>query len=351
MSCDNDLCNSSGVGTLIFSFLTKFQNLLKLLEITARKWLLTRLGARSTIRDVCPTSRETKESSFSVVGKRLSCKLASTVFSTFFKYLMRGSTDQSAFTFPCLGTSRPKGSALMKAPGWVCGTPLCMDSADVCSTRISEVAPESKGAAACWSTLLSDSPVWSSSSAGGSMTLVLIGSGISRPLVPDGEGHGPSGSCGLLGLGGSEEFVDVSQQPEEHRDEMSPSRAMSRDEDLDDLPEEPPLDDPPREDAEAPPPAATPTPLGRLTPTLCEGVSLGRGGDTAAAAPLCLNTAGVLTEPSGCWTDPHTSAHFLPAVPICLWGAASVSTGPLGAAAISGTAVSRATRRPPPTPL
>lgn len=52
-------------------------------------------------------------------------------------------------------------------------------------------------------------------------------------------------SGGLRGLEGSEEFVEVVSQkvPEEHLEEMSPSRAMSREEDLDDFPEEPPRDE------------------------------------------------------------------------------------------------------------
>lgn len=183
------------------------------------------------------------------------------------------------------------------------------------------------------------------------MTLVLMGSGISKPLVPDRVGHGHMGSGGLLGLEGSEEFVDVSQQPEEHREEISPSRAMSREEEREDFPEEPPLDDPPSEEPEAPPPAATTAPPGRRTPTLWEGVSLGRGGETADVAPLCLKIAGVLTEPSGCWTDPQTSAHFLPAAPIWRWGAASVSTGDRGAAAaICNAACSPYKSHPSPGP-
>lgn len=51
---------------------------------------------------------------------------------------------------------------------------------------------------------------------------------------------------GVGGLDCPEEFVELSQPPDEHRDDISPSLARaSRDEDLDDLPEEPPLDEPP----------------------------------------------------------------------------------------------------------
>lgn len=141
MSCDKDLCSSSGVGTLTFSLRTKFQNLLKLLEITARKWALTFFGARPTIREVCPTSRDTKASSFSAVGNGLSRRLVSIVLSTFLRYLMRGSTDQSAFTCPCLGTSRPKGSAFIGAFG--------IASSQFCKARISASAPASKAAFVC----------------------------------------------------------------------------------------------------------------------------------------------------------------------------------------------------------
>lgn len=188
------------------------------------------------------------------------------------------------------------------------------------------------------------------------MMLVRMGSGISKPLVPKGDGLGQIGSCGLLGLEASEELVDVSQHPDEHLEEMSPSRAMSRDrdEDLDDLPEEPPREDPAREEAELPPPAPAPattlTPPGRRTPTLWDGVSLGRGGENAEVAPPDLKGGDALTQPSGCCTEPQTSAHFLPAVPICRCaGVVSASTGPRVAAAIGGASKShcRCTRRGP----
>lgn len=62
-------------------------------------------------------------------------------------------------------------------------------------------------------------------------------------------------SVGVRGLEGSEELVEVSQQPDEQRSEMSPSRAPSFDEARDelpfevrdDLPEEPAREEPPRE--------------------------------------------------------------------------------------------------------
>lgn len=85
-----------------------------------------------------------------------------------------------------------------------------------------------------------------------------------------GDGQGQVGSGGLRGLDVPEEFERLSQHPDEHRDEMSPSRAMSRDEDLEDLPDDPPREESPREDAEAFPPAIAPKGLRAptLTPTL-----------------------------------------------------------------------------------
>mmetsp|Transcript_139598 Transcript_139598/g.434235 ORF Transcript_139598/g.434235 Transcript_139598/m.434235 type:complete len:98 (-) Transcript_139598:272-565(-) len=78
------------------------------------------------------------------------------------------------------------------------------------------------------------------------MGMVLMGSGISRSLVPEGDG---ATSGGVLGRESSEEFVDVSQPPEEHLEEMSPSLASaSLEDDREDLPEEPPLEVPSRED-------------------------------------------------------------------------------------------------------
>jgi len=72
-----------------------------------------------------------------------------------------------------------------------------------------------------------------------------MGSGIRSPFDPDGEG---AMSGGVQGRDISEEFVDVSQPPEEQREEMSPSLATaSREEDLEDFPEEPPLEVPSRE--------------------------------------------------------------------------------------------------------
>lgn len=58
----------------------------------------------------------------------------------------------------------------------------------------------------------------------------------------------------------------------------------------------------------------------------------GLGGDDCDAAPLCLKGGDVRTEPSGCWTEPQTSDHFFPAVPICRCGPGPVnaSTGPRG---------------------
>jgi len=58
-------------------------------------------------------------------------------------------------------------------------------------------------------------------------------------------------SGGVFDREGSEEFVDVSRR-EDDREEMSASRATSREEDRDDFPDEPPRDEPPREDGALP---------------------------------------------------------------------------------------------------
>mmetsp|Transcript_47870 Transcript_47870/g.121449 ORF Transcript_47870/g.121449 Transcript_47870/m.121449 type:complete len:140 (-) Transcript_47870:41-460(-) len=87
----------------------------------------------------------------------------------------------------------------------------------------------------------------SSRRAGGNTKRVLMGSGIIKRL----EAHGDTAiSGGVRRPDASEEFVEDSQQPEEHRDEdMSPSRAMSREEHREDFPEreEPDRSDPARE--------------------------------------------------------------------------------------------------------
>lgn len=72
---------------------------------------------------------------------------------------------------------------------------------------------------------------------------------MSNALDPEGDG---AMSGGVRGREGSDEFVEVSQPPEEQREEISPSLARaSRDEDREDLPEEPPRDDPPLEEQAA----------------------------------------------------------------------------------------------------
>lgn len=132
--------------------------------------------------------------------------------------------------------------------------------------------------------------------AGGNISPVLIGSGIRRAFDPLGDG---ATSGGVRGRDCSDEFVDVSQQPEEHREEISPSYALSREEDLEDLPEEPPLEDPSREE---PGPLTCPTgPLALMRfilpiPTLA---GLVRDGDTPAVMPPLIRGE-VRTEPSGC---------------------------------------------------
>mmetsp|Transcript_9570 Transcript_9570/g.17481 ORF Transcript_9570/g.17481 Transcript_9570/m.17481 type:complete len:152 (+) Transcript_9570:475-930(+) len=143
------------------------------------------------------------------------------------------------------------------------------------------------------------SEIWvdsSSMNTGRKICPVLTGSGIKRAFDPLGDG---ATSGGVRGRDCSEEFVDVSQQPEEHRDEISPSYALSREEDREDLPEEPPLDEPSREE-----PGPLTCPTGPLTlmrlilprPTLA---GLSREGDTPAVTPPLIRGE-VRTEPSGC---------------------------------------------------
>jgi len=132
-----------------------------------------------------------------------------------------------------------------------------------------------------------------------------MGSGISNPFDANGD---CAASGGVRGREGSEELVEVSQQPDEHLEEMSPSRAMSRDDDREDfredLPEDPPRDEPPRD--EAPPPTPRPPRLGRRGKRLCPPFAgrRGRGGEVAAEVVAPLNGGGkggeVLTEPSEC---------------------------------------------------
>mmetsp|Transcript_7971 Transcript_7971/g.21970 ORF Transcript_7971/g.21970 Transcript_7971/m.21970 type:complete len:80 (+) Transcript_7971:1127-1366(+) len=61
-----------------------------------------------------------------------------------------------------------------------------------------------------------------------------MGSGMSRAFDEGATSGGVDNS----------ELVEVSQQPEEQRDDTSPSLATSREEDRDDFLEEPPLEDP-----------------------------------------------------------------------------------------------------------
>lgn len=124
--------------------------------------------------------------------------------------------------------------------------------------------------------------------------MVRMGSGISRAFDPEGEG---ATSGGVRGREGSEEFVEVSQPPEEGREEMSPSRATgSLEDDRDDFPEEPPREEPPLEEHAA---------VDRVALLSCpvpkpRPAALGRGGDGADAVPPDLNGGEVRTEPSGC---------------------------------------------------
>jgi len=128
-------------------------------------------------------------------------------------------------------------------------------------------------------------------------------------------------SVGVRGLEGSEELVDVSQQPDEQRDETSPSRARSRDEDREDLPFEDREDLPeehPREEPEPPREGASKSipvrpRLGRHPSTGC----CGRGGEVAAEPAALLKGGEALMDPSDFCTCPHTSLHFLPTPARC----------------------------------
>eukprot|EP00442_Polarella_glacialis_P039391 CAMPEP_0115144276 /NCGR_PEP_ID=MMETSP0227-20121206/61362_1 /TAXON_ID=89957 /ORGANISM="Polarella glacialis, Strain CCMP 1383" /LENGTH=177 /DNA_ID=CAMNT_0002553449 /DNA_START=391 /DNA_END=924 /DNA_ORIENTATION=- len=153
------------------------------------------------------------------------------------RYLARGSGDHSLFTSGRREPSRPNGSHFKGWPGRPSPATLCGAVASQVGAGASAETSSSAPAAGTRSLL------WLCSSAkraGGMISPVLIGSGIKRPFDSTSDG---ATSVGVLGLDGAEEFVDVSQHPEEHREEMSPSLAMSRDDDRDDLPEEPPLDD------------------------------------------------------------------------------------------------------------
>mmetsp|Transcript_48550 Transcript_48550/g.150004 ORF Transcript_48550/g.150004 Transcript_48550/m.150004 type:complete len:193 (+) Transcript_48550:612-1190(+) len=144
----------------------------------------------------------------------------------------------------------------------------------------------------------------SASKSAGRSKLVLMGFGISNPLEVLGDG---AASFGERARGGSEELVEVSQHPEEQREEMSPSReypsrdrpsrVKSQEDDLDDFPEEHPREPPPEEEA-----PRTPLRLGRRRPARppTEAGRKRRGGDTAEAGPPPFRIAGVLTDPSGC---------------------------------------------------
>lgn len=115
-------------------------------------------------------------------------------------------------------------------------------------------------------------------------------------------------SGGVRGLDATEEFVLVSQQPDEQRDEMSPSLAMSREDDLEDFPEEPPRDEPPPEGALGP--ILLLGRRGAVTRPPVAGRLPGLGGDAFAKDPALLKGGDVLTDPSGCCTLSRTSLHF-----------------------------------------
>jgi len=115
-----------------------------------------------------------------------------------------------------------------------------------------------------------------------------------------------------MSVTGSEELVDVSQQPEEHREEISPSRAMSREDDREDFPEDAPREEPALEGSFAGMPLyrlVRPRLGRRHHPVGCRS----RGGDAPAEVAALLKGGDVLTDPSGFCTCSHTSLHFFPA--------------------------------------
>jgi hypothetical protein len=182
--------------------------------------------------------------------------------------------------------------------------------------------------------------------------LVLTGSGMKRSFAAAVATSALAG--GVLGLECSEEFVHVSQ-PEEPREDTSPSRASaSREEDREvadrDVPVEQPREEPlpdfiprsltspwglSRSPVKAPPLLEERRPLRALAPppppppSAPGGPRCGRKarcgwGDTGKPEPPPLRAGNgaaadppeVLTEPSGCCTHWQTSLQFLPP-----WGA------------------------------
>jgi len=139
---------------------------------------------------------------------------------------------------------------------------------------------------------------------------------MSSSLQPEGDG---ATSGGVRGRESSEEFVEVSHPPEEQREEMSPSLAIaSLEEDREDLPEEPPLEVPSREDEAAAVLVALLEGSNRLRPNgladVADVARLGLGGETAEPAPF-LKGGEVRTEPSECCTRSRTSLHLRPPTP------------------------------------
>lgn len=116
----------------------------------------------------------------------------------------------------------------------------------------------------------------------------------------------------MMSVTGSEELVDVSQQPDERREEISPSRAMSREDDREDFPEDAPREEPARDGSFGGMPLhrlVRPRLGRRHQPVGC----LSRGGDTPVDVAALLKGGDVLTDPSGFCTCSHTSLHFFPA--------------------------------------
>merc|ERR1719401_926358 len=145
-----------------------------------------------------------------------------------------------------------------------------------------------------------------------------MGSGINKALELDGSGvRNPFASTTMSSRGVSvsrdicsEEFVEVSHAPDEQREDMSPSRATSREDDLEDFPDERPLEEPePPLDVvdDAPPPAPLSTRPARPSLSRIWLAGHGRCGELVGAVQP-LKGGDVLTDPSGFCTCSHTSS-------------------------------------------
>jgi len=341
----NVLVSSSGVVVLTFSFREKFQNLWKRLEQRAFIVCRTFLGAWRSCLWVCSTSRLTNVSIFSAVGTLWFWMLASTWEATPFKYFANGSGDHSLLVF-FRGASRPYGSRFNFRPNCRAGLKAAKLIRSVLPDPDTSGLPDASVVSwhvTSWISWISASAMHMSSTCAAGIALSpgppssparrasgRMGSGMSSPFDPDGEGDGtlPSvvttSSRGVSPWDITEEFVAVSDQPpapEEHREEISPSRPLlSREEDLEDFPdercEEPPReprDEPPLEEAprDEPPPLILPL-AGRPSLPRLQPSGRGRGGEFVTSCGQLLKGGEVLTEPSGFCTSFLASLHVFP---------------------------------------